>query len=231
MANRSVKTSVENLSAYLGRSFANPDLLVEALTHPSAASPARADNQRLEFLGDRVLGLVIAEALIETYPQETEGALAPRLNALVRRETLAEIACEIGLGEHLHLGRSENTSGGRRKSAILADAMEAVIAALYQDGGLEIARAFILRHWQTRLIAPQEAPMDAKTKLQEWAQGQGLEPPSYEIKLRTGPDHAPTFTVEARLPTGAFAAGSAGSRKRAEQIAAAALLDEIGETR
>ncbi|MEL6477400.1 MAG: ribonuclease III [Pseudomonadota bacterium] len=211
----------------LGHRFARIGLLAEALTHPSAASASRPDNQRLEFMGDRVLGLVIAEALLAAYPSESEGTLAPRLNALVRRETLADVAGEVGLGQYLHLGRSENVSGGRRKSAILADAMEAVIAALYLDGGLAAARRFILARWQARIEAPEEAPMDAKTKLQEWAQAQGMTPPLYEIKLRSGPDHAPSFTVEARLETGAFAAGSAGSRKRAEQIAAAALLREL----
>ena len=228
MARASLNAEMERLARLLGHGFAKPSLLAEAMTHPSAASSSRPDNQRLEFLGDRVLGLVIAEALLSAYPAETEGTMAPRLNALVRRETLAEVAGEIGLGEYLHLGRSENVSGGRRKAAILADAMEAVIAALYLDGGPEAARRFILTHWQRRIEAPDEAPMDAKTRLQEWAQGQGMAPPSYEIKLRSGPDHAPTFTIEARLETGAFAAGSAGSRKRAEQIAAEALLAELG---
>lgn len=215
------------MSGKLNHAFRDETLLAEALTHPSAASVSRPDNQRLEFLGDRILGLVIAEALLETWRNEAEGDLAPRLNALVRRETLAEVAVETGLGEHLHLGRSENTSGGRRKAAILADAMEAVIAALYLDAGLEAARSFILTHWAARLRAPR-APMDAKTRLQEWAQGNGMAPPKYEIRLRTGPDHAPAFTVEARLETGASAAGTAGSRKQAEQIAAEALLDVIG---
>ncbi|MEM9099341.1 MAG: ribonuclease III [Pseudomonadota bacterium] len=224
---RDIRASIEAMSRILDHRFGNADLLAEALTHSSATSASRPDNQRLEFLGDRVLGLVIAQALLDTYGAETEGSLAPRLNALVRRETLAEIATEIKLGEHLHLGRSENTSGGRRKAAILADAMEAVIAALYLDAGLEAARRFILTHWRDRLHAPAEAPMDAKTKLQEWAQGNGMTPPNYEIKARTGPDHAPVFTVEAQIETGASAEGTAKSRKQAEQIAAAALLTAI----
>lgn len=227
MTNRNALADARAMQTVLAHDFADIDLLARALTHPSAASAARPDNQRLEFLGDRVLGLVIAEALMHAYPDESESTIAPRLNALVRRETLADVAREIGLGQHLQLGRSENTSGGRRKSAILADAMEAVIAALYIDGGLDVARIVILRHWLARVEAPSTAPMDAKTKLQEWAQGQGMDPPSYEIKLRSGPDHAPSFTVEVRLETGAFAAGNAGSRKKAEQLAAAALLKEI----
>ncbi|MEM9369731.1 MAG: ribonuclease III [Pseudomonadota bacterium] len=228
---RETQSVAQAVAEIVGHRFRQRDLLIEALTHPSASSPSRPDNQRLEFLGDRILGLVIAEALIEAYPRETEGSLAPRLNALVRRETLSDVAGEISLGAHLQLGRSENTSGGRRKSAILADAMEALIAALYLDGGLEVARGFILRYWTARIEAPSEAPMDAKTMLQEWAQGQGMTPPTYEIKLRDGPDHAPTFTVEARIETGAIAAGSAGSRKRAEQLAAAELLRELGVSR
>ena len=142
-------------------------------------------------------------------------------------ETLAEIAVEIGLGEHLTLGRSESTSGGRRKQAILADTMEAVIAALYLDGGLDAARQFILKLWQTRIDAPDTAPMDDKTRLQEWAQGQGLAPPDYSVITRDGPDHAPRFTVEARLGSGETAIGAATSKKRAEQIAAGALLAQL----
>ncbi|MEM1385876.1 MAG: ribonuclease III [Pseudomonadota bacterium] len=220
----------EGMAAVLGHRFVRPEFLAEALTHPSAASTARSDNQRLEFLGDRVLGLVIAEALVQRFPEEAEGTLAPRLNALVRRETLAEVAGELGLGQHLHLGRSESLSGGRRKAAILADAMEAVIAALYLDGGLPAAQAFIHRHWRKRIDTPSEAPTDAKTRLQEWAQGRGMTPPSYTALDRTGPDHAPVFTVEVRLDSGAAAKAADSSKKKAEQAAAARLLDQIGSS-
>ncbi|MEM1344588.1 MAG: ribonuclease III [Pseudomonadota bacterium] len=222
--------SLDPLVEQLGHRFTERALLEQALTHPSAASPARPDNQRLEFLGDRVLGLVIAEALLDAYPNEAEGHLAPRYNALVRRETLAAIAEEIGLGAHLRLGRSESFSGGRRKAAILADAMEAVIAALWLDGGWEAARGFIRSAWRGRLSADTPPPMDAKTRLQEWAQGQGLAPPDYTLTARSGPDHAPRFSVEARLSTGAHAEGSAASRKKAEQAAAARLLAQIEDT-
>jgi len=224
MARRGVIGSLRPLTARLGHEFADRSLIEQALTHPSAASPARPDNQRLEFLGDRVLGLVIAEALIGAFPDAAEGGLAPRYNALVRRETLAEIAVEIGLGAHLRLGRSESGSGGRRKTAILADAMEAVIAALYLDGGMDPARAFILAEWGPRMDAGQDAPMDAKTRLQEWAQARGMAPPVYALTARGGPDHAPQFTVTARIETGAEASGTAGSKKQAEQAAAAALV-------
>ena len=222
--------ALERLHGVLGHRFGAPGLLEQAVTHPSASSPARPDNQRLEFLGDRVLGLIIAEALLRAYPDEAEGALAPRLNALVRRETLAEVAQEIRLGDALHLGRSEATGGGRRKKAILADAMEAVIAALYIDGGMEAARGFVLSRWQARLEAPDTAPMDAKTRLQEWAQARGQTPPDYVVTGREGPDHAPRFTIQARLSDGSSAEGTAASKKQAEQAAAAALLARLGIT-
>ena len=151
MAAQASGVALGPLATVLGHRFADPALLETAVTHPSATSPARPDNQRLEFLGDRVLGLIVAEALLAAYPGEAEGTLAPRFNALVRRETLAEIAAEIGLGGFLRLGRSEATGGGRRKKAILADAMEAVIAALFLDGGMAAARHFILARWQGRI--------------------------------------------------------------------------------
>ncbi len=216
------------LGSVLGHEFRDAALLEQALTHPSSASAARPDNQRLEFLGDRVLGLCIAEALLQAYPEAAEGALAPRFNALVRRETLAEVAGEIGLGEHLRLGRSESISGGRRKAAILADATEAVIAALYLDGGIEAARGFISAHWRGRLRQLTSAPTDAKTRMQEWAQARGLAPPVYRLVERSGPDHAPVFRVEAELETGDRAKGQAGSKKMAEQQAATALMGKLG---
>lgn len=228
MAQRRSK-SLDPLMRSLGHAFSDHGLVETALTHPSAAGGGdEPDNQRLEFLGDRVLGLVIAGALLDAYPDEAEGSLAPRYNALVRRETLAEVAAEIELGPHLRLGRSEATSGGRRKQAILADAMEALIAALYLDGGLEAARGFVLDRWQRRIAAPTEAPTDAKTRLQEWAQGRGMPPPDYRQIDRSGPDHAPCFIIEATLASGETARGEAKSKKQAEQAAAAALLDTLG---
>jgi len=175
-----------------------------------------------------VLGLIVAEALTAAFPDAPEGTLAPRFNALVRKETLAEIAEEIELGQHLRLGRSESLSGGRRKAAILADALEATIAALYLDGGLEAARDFVARHWTPRLRAVTATPLDAKTRAQEWAQARGLAPPTYEMLARTGPDHRPVFTVEARLENGLTGQGRATSKKLAEQEAAEALLQRIG---
>ena len=223
------RRDIDRLCQSLGHAFADPRLVEEALTHPSAASPARPDNQRLEFLGDRVLGLIVAGALLRAYPDESEGSLAPRLNALVRRETLAEVAEEIRLGAHLRLGRSESLGGGRRKAAILADATEALIAALYLDGGMAAAEGFVLGRWRRRIDAPAEAPTDAKTRLQEWAQARRMPPPSYEEVGRSGPDHAPRFVVAARLESGEAAEGEAPSKKQAEQAAAAALLGLLGE--
>jgi len=222
------KADLARLADSLGHRFADPGLLEQALTHSSASSPARPDNQRLEFLGDRVLGLIVAEALLAAYPDEAEGDLAPRFNALVRRETLAEVAVELDLGSCLRLGRSEATGGGRRKKAILADAMEAAIAALWLDGGMAAARDFVLGRWQARIETPAAAPMDTKTRLQEWAQGRGIALPDYAVAAREGPDHAPRFTVTARLETGEAADGTAGSKKQAEQAAAAVLLARLG---
>ena len=213
--------------ARLGHEFADPALLVRALTHSSMSSPNRDDNQRLEFLGDRVLGLVMAEALLAHDSAATEGQLAPRFNALVRKEACADVAREIDLGTVLKLGRSEMLSGGRRKLALLGDAMEAVIAAVYVDAGFEAARAMVLRLWGGRISAVKEDARDAKTALQEWAQARGLPPPDYAETARSGPDHAPVFTIEARLQSGEQASATAGSKRQAEQAAARALLDRL----
>ena len=212
----------------LGHAFARPDLLVRALTHSSLSSETRPDNQRLEFLGDRVLGLVMAEALLAADPEAKEGQLAPRYNALVRREACAAVAAEIGLGDVLKLGRSETVTGGRKKAALLADGMEAVIAAVYLDGGFEAARALVLRLWGARLTRVAEDARDAKTALQEWAQARGQAPPDYVEVAREGPDHAPVFTIEARLQSGETARAEAKVKRQAEQEAARALLDRMG---
>jgi ribonuclease-3 len=211
----------------LGHAFRDPELLVRALTHASLASDTRPDNQRLEFLGDRVLGLVMAEALLEADESAAEGQLAPRFNALVRKETCAEIAGEIGLGEVLKLGRSEMVTGGRRKAALLGDGMEAVIAAVYLDGGFANAKALVLRLWGERIARVEADARDAKTALQEWAQARGMPPPVYRQIARSGPDHAPVFTMRAELANGVQAEARAPSKRSAEQKAAAALLERV----
>ncbi|MFN7004134.1 MAG: ribonuclease III [Roseinatronobacter sp.] len=217
-------------AARLGHEFARPELLLRALTHPSMSSPARPDNQRLEFLGDRVLGLVMADALLKADKSATEGQLAPRFNALVRKEACAEVARALDLGAALKLGRSEMLSGGRRKEAILGDAMEAVIAAVYLDAGFDAARALILRHWGDRVARVETDARDAKTMLQEWVQGRGLALPTYVELARTGPDHAPSFTIEAKISTGESASATAGSKRAAEQDAARALLAQLDKS-
>jgi ribonuclease III len=222
-----VKLSAElaAFQARIGHQFRAPALLVQALTHPSIAGPTRPDNQRLEFLGDRVLGLTIATALFSE--GQTEGQMAPRFNAMVRRETCAAVAAECGLGAVLKLGRSEMISGGRKKEATLADAMEAVIAAVYLDAGFDTARDVVLRLWSPHLAAAPEDPRDAKTLLQEWAQGRGDAPPAYAETGREGPAHALTFTVVVRMADGATAEGAGRTKRAAEQAAAAVMLERV----
>jgi ribonuclease-3 len=214
-------------AARIGHEFAQPALLVRAVTHASLSSPTRPDNERLEFLGDRILGLVMAEALLKADPNASEGQLAPRFNAMVRKETNADVAREIGLGEVLKLGRSEMMSGGRRRDALLGDAMEAVIAAVYMDAGCDAARALVLRLWGARIGGVAQDARDAKSSLQEWAQGRGMAPPAYVELERSGPDHQPIFTVEVRLENGEAERAEAGSKRIAEQMAAKALLARV----
>ncbi len=225
-----LSADLQGFAARLGHDFARPELLRRALTHPSMSTPVRPDNQRLEFLGDRVLGLVMAEALLAADAAASEGRLAPRFNALVRKETCADVARSIGLGDALKLGRSEMLSGGRRKEAILADALEAVIAAVYADAGFETARAVVLRLWGGRISDVADDARDAKTSLQEWAQARGQNPPDYVEIERSGPDHAPEFTIEVRLESGEAAQGRAGSKRQAEQLAARGLLARLEES-
>ncbi|NPD14560.1 ribonuclease III [Xinfangfangia sp. D13-10-4-6] len=208
----------------IGYEFSRTELLVRAVTHPSIATPTRPDNQRLEFLGDRVLGLVMAEALLAADKSAREGQLAPRFNALVRKEACAEVAREIGLGEVLRLGRSEMLSGGRRKEALLGDATEALIAAVYLDAGFDRAKELVLRLWGKRISAVEPDARDAKSALQEWAQARGMTPPVYTETARTGPDHQPLFTVRVLVGNGASEEATGGSKRAAEQLAAAALL-------
>ena len=221
--------AIRSLERRLGYEFSNLSLLVEALTHSSIASDFRKDNQRLEFLGDRVLGLVMAEALLEIDQTAPEGTLAPRFNALVRKETCAEVARQIELGGVLKIGRSEMLSGGRRKDALLGDGMEAVIAAIYKDGGFEVAKTIIINLWGDRIKNVKGDARDAKTMLQEWAQARGQNPPNYEVISRSGPDHAPDFLVKVILDSGETSEALAGSKRQAEQMAAKALLQKIGE--
>ncbi len=223
------QSEIEEFTARIGHDFRDVTRLEEALTHASFNSSVSRDNQRMEFLGDRVLGLVVAEKLLADDPGAVEGMLAPRLNAMVRKETCADVAAEIGLGSVMRMGRSEMQSGGRRKTAILGDAMEAVIAAVYLDAGFDAARAMILRLWDEKFAQAPVLSGDAKTELQEWAQARGMKPPEYAEKSRRGPDHAPLFVIEARLENGATAQAEARSKRAAQQDAATLLLKAIKE--
>lgn len=231
MAQRLDPAALERVSASVGYRFKDPMLLAEALTHASAARRAtgsgKRSNERLEFLGDRVLGLVIADMLIHGFAEEPEGSLSRRHTALVRRETLAEIAAELELGDWLSVARSEEDTGGRSNPAILADACEALIAAIYLDGGIEPADRFIRRFWQPRLSIMIDPPRDPKTALQEWAQGRGLDLPAYSVRGVTGPPHAPTFEVEVGLPGYVAVTASGSSKRAAEQAAAESLLSTV----
>ncbi len=211
----------------IGYRFSNPEHLIRALTHSSISSATRSDNQRLEFLGDRVLALIISEALFLGDSTASEGQMAPRFNALVRKETCADVARDIDLGAVLKLGRSEMLSGGRRKLALLGDAMEAVIAAVYMDAGHEVVRDLVLRLWGARIEQVDDDARDAKTALQEWAQARGQTPPEYVIKSREGPDHAPIFTITAQLDSGETESARAATKRQAEQAAAQALLHRL----
>ena len=212
------------LEAQLGHVFADQALLRRALTHASANT--HESNERLEFLGDRVLGLIAAEKLHALYPADNEGGLALKFNALARRETCAAAAEAAGLADHIILANAEAGSGGRRKTAILAGACEAVIAALYLDGGFEAARTFVERYWTFTDL--DNDMRDPKTVLQEWAQSQKHpSAPVYALVGREGPDHAPRFDVQVRVADNA-ASGSGGSKREAEQYAARALLAKLG---
>lgn len=222
-----LSAELKALQARIGHEFSRPELLVRAVTHSSMSSPTRDDNQRLEFLGDRVLGLVMAQSVLAQDREATEGQLAPRFNALVRKEACADVAREIALGDALKLGRSEMMSGGRRKLALLGDAMEAVIAAVYMDAGFEVAKDMVERLWGDRVHQVEADARDPKTSLQEWAQARGQKPPDYDIKSRSGPDHAPVFTVVVRLQNGEAEEATAGSKRQAEQAAAGTLLQRL----
>ena len=213
---------VASAEAITGHAFADAALLRRALTHASAGEGK--DYQRLEFLGDRVLGLVVAQMVFEANPGAPEGELSLRLNALVNAETLAEIADEIGLSRLIVAGSELRTLTGRKRVNLRADVMEALIAAVYLEGGLEAARRFISRYWEGRSKAPTAARRDAKTELQEWAHQVAKASPSYVIESREGPDHDPVFEVSVRISGVRPETAKGRSKREAEQAAATALL-------
>ncbi len=224
------RQDIATIEKRLGYTFGDKGLLERALTHASA--DANGSNERLEFLGDRVLGLVIAEELHHLYPRNPEGMLALKLNALVRKDACAAAAEAAGLADHLILAHSEVRSGGRRKAVILAGACEAVIAALYLDGGMEAARRFIRRYWEDAFAALGKDLRDPKTALQEWTQAHGArDTPMYRIVSRDGPDHAPRFVVEVCVDSHAPERGEGSSKREAEQAAARAMMQRMGLTK
>jgi len=226
----------DDLPLRIGHVFARPGLLAEALTHPSAVTPARGKGrrravqrhyERLEFLGDRVLGLVIADMLWHRFEHEPEGPMTRRMADLVRRETVARVALDIGLDRHLIVSPSEAAAGAARNPSILSDVCEAVIAAVYLDGGFPAATAFVRRWWEKLIDENAAPPRDAKTRLQEWAQARGLGLPAYRLVATEGPDHAPRFTVAASVAQSEEASATASSKRAAETEAAATLLGQL----
>ena len=229
--------SAEELPQIIGYEVVRRELFEEALTHPSALvaerrrgrrrKPVKRAYERLEFLGDRVLGLVVADLLWRRFESEPEGHLTRRHTHLVRREALARVAETIGLGRHLVLSRAEAAAGAAANPGILADVCEALIAAIYLDGGFDAATAFVRRFWEPLIEEMEEPPRDPKTALQEWAQARGLVLPTYELVATSGPDHLPLFTVAASMAGGERATATGSSKRLAEARAAAILLDRL----
>jgi ribonuclease III len=225
---RRTPTVLENR---IGHRFADVALLTSALTHISSLKGQRnraSSYQRMEFLGDHVLGLVISDMLYRSFPKADEGELSRRLADLVRKETCAEIALSIELGAAIKLGSSEANAGARKRPAILADVCEALIGAVFLDGGYPAAEGLVERLWHERMQATAQPLRDPKTILQEWAQARGLPTPAYKEVARSGPDHSPVFRVAVQLPHFAPAEGSGRSKRGAEQAAAAAMLSREG---
>jgi ribonuclease-3 len=219
----------DSLEAILGYQFKRPALLKEALTHSSVIhrrGRKQGSNERLEFIGDRVLGLVMAEWLAERFPLEQEGELGPRLAFLVSQPVLTKVAETLGLAGALSIGEGEAKSGLAKRATVLADAVEAALGALYLDGGLEVARAFVRRAWNDAMVDQVDPPKDAKTALQHWALKRGLGLPEYVVTGRSGPAHEPEFTVTVFVGDG-NGSGTAGSKRAAEQLAAEALLARL----
>jgi len=219
------------LEQRIGYGFRDKALLERALTHISALSggATRVNSyQRLEFLGDHVLGLVISDMLYRGFPRAHEGELSRRLADLVRKETCAEVARAMDLGSALKLGNSESHAGGRLRLTILADACEALVGAVYSDGGYMAAEELVGHFWKERMLKPLRPLRDPKTMLQEWAQARGLPTPAYRELARTGPHHDPEFHVAVVLPDRPPAEGLGSSKRAAEQAAAAAMLTRVG---
>ena len=224
------KAEIAALETRLGYKFADAELLARALTHVSAPTTSGSGRvqsyQRLEFLGDRVLGLVVAGMLYEAYPQATEGELSMRLAKLVRRETCAAVAEDWEVGPHVVMGQGEARAGGRKKAAILSDICESLIGGVYIDGGFAAAKGLVERSWRARMDADIEPERDAKTAVQEWAQARALQAPRYVEVARSGPAHQPQFIMQVELEGFEPLRGEASSKRAAEQAAAQAFLNK-----
>lgn len=221
------ETDIAPLMARLGHHFEDPRELRRALTHASAGNTRRNSYERLEFLGDRVLGLVMAEELLRRFPGEAEGEISRRHAKLVSRQSLVKVATDIDLGNFMQLSSGEENSGLRRNAAVLADVLEAVLGALYKAAGLAAAEAFILAAWETLIQADAAPPRDAKTSLQEWAQGRGKALPKYRLLSRKGSDHAPIFVIAVMVEGVAEVSAEGGSKRVAEQAAATEMLRRL----
>lgn len=240
MTHSGTRRDLQSLATALGYEFSDLGRLELALIHPSVGGLERRGRdrapglapglayERLEFLGDRVLGLVIAEWLLETYPDDREGDLAKRHAALVRRETLCRVAEGLGLGEYLRLSPGEEQAGGRTNRTILSDACEAVIGAMFLDGGLPVVRGFIRTHWRDWIGRPGGPPKDGKTALQEWAQGRGKPLPIYRLTRQSGPAHEPEFEITVEVAGEPPSVGIGRNRRAAEMAAANSLLRRLG---
>lgn len=237
-ANVAQQTSADSLDLRpleqaIGYSFFGRRYAVAALTHSSMRVSAEGRRvasesyERLEFLGDRVLGLIISEMLLFRFPQEREGDLAKRHTELVRRETLAEVAIALKIGPMIRMSRGEKDGGGQQKESLLADVVEALIAAVYLDGGIAPARTFIEKHWSPFLEAAKRPPRDPKTTLQEWAQARGYPLPAYELVAQSGPSHEPQFEISVSVEGQKPVVATAGNKRVAEREAAALLLERV----
>ena len=218
---------LKELEKLVGHRFNDPNVLREALTHASLERSSWNVYERLEFLGDRVLGLVVSETLLKRFPNEREGQISRRYANLVKRDSLAVVARKIKFGDYLLISAGEEAAGARESVTILSDALEAVIGALYWDGGLAVARQFILEHWEPLLALDEEPPVDSKTALQEWAQRRQYAIPEYKVVSQEGPAHSPKFLIEVCLGKFEPQKGCGTSKRQAEQMAAKSLLAEV----
>jgi ribonuclease-3 len=217
-----------SLESIIGHQFSDKQWLDRAITHSSAVAGKGPNYERLEFLGDRILGLCMAELLFRTFKNATEGELSVRLNQLVSAETCAEVADSLDLHRFIRTGADVKKLTGKRMLNVRADVVESLIAALYLDGGLDVARRFILQHWEDRAIRADGARRDAKTELQEWAHANFAVTPSYRVDDRSGPDHDPRFTVTVEVKGVAPETGVDRSKRAAEQVAATKMLEREG---